>query len=62
MNIMKDLKNLGRLLSKVEQRAVIGSYKTEESCHALYGSCAFWGMTVDGKWCCTNACTGKTHC
>lgn len=47
---MKDLKKLGKSLTKEEQKKINGGWKTEATCNAMGG---FWGMTTAGKWCCT---------
>ncbi|UOX33329.1 hypothetical protein LXD69_14965 [Flavobacterium sediminilitoris] len=48
---MKNLKKLGKCLSKEEQKAINGGWKTKESCDAMGG---FWGKMADsGIWCCT---------
>ena len=57
----KQFLNLGKALSKAEQKQVFGGtppppgltpckYKTKEECDINGG---FWGMSVDGYWYCT---------
>ncbi|VXB86696.1 conserved hypothetical protein [Flavobacterium sp. 9AF] len=56
---MKNVKMIGKSLSKDELKNINGGWKTKESCDAMGG---FWGqMAVSGVWCCTIP-GGQSYC
>ncbi|WP_130736818.1 bacteriocin [Flavobacterium sp. J27] len=56
---MKNVKMIGKSLSKNELKNINGGWKTKESCESMGG---FWGqMAVSGVWCCTIP-GGQSYC